>query len=109
MVPLRSMTFAVSRRSALEARAFRVKFPVGNEILHCHRIVAGTQAVLLVELMRLCYLGHIELDTEPRLLRHLDEAPFDLQRLFREALPVLPDPVRVDRGHASGGSGADVS
>ena len=58
--------------------------------------------------MRLLDLGHVELDAEAGLLRHLDEAAFDLQRLFRQALAVLPDPVRVDRRDAAGRRRADV-
>ena len=36
------------------------------------------------------------------------QAALDLQRLLRQALAVLPDPVRVDRGDAPGRGGADV-
>ena len=36
------------------------------------------------------------------------QAADDLQRLLRQALAVLPDPVRVDRGDAARRGGADV-
>ena len=57
--------------------------------------------------MRFLDLGPIELDAQPRRLGHLDAPTDDLQRLLREALAVLPDPVRIDRRHAArrGGKG----
>src|SRR4051794_3186993 len=53
--------------SAVERRALRVEGPVGVQVLHRRRVVARTEAVLQVELVRLLDLDHVELDAEARL------------------------------------------
>src|SRR6185369_2086951 len=83
---------------ALKCRALRVEFPAGYQVLHGHRVVSRPQAVLLVKLVGFLDLGHVELDAQAGLLGYLDHAADDLQRVAREPLAVLPDPVGVDRG-----------
>ena len=53
--------------------------------------------------------GHVEIDTEARPIRQANRAGFDAQRLLREPLAVLPDPVRVDGGDAARRRGGYVS
>src|SRR5450756_1548553 len=94
--------------SAVERGALGVKFPSGNQVLHGGCVVARSKAVLLVEPVRLFHLCHVELDAEAGCLRHLYHAALDAQRLLRQALAVLPDPVGVDRRHAARRGGAHV-
>src|SRR5690349_20409403 len=63
--------------STVERRALRVELPPGNQVLHGHRVVARAQAVLLVQLVRLLHFGHVELDAQAGLLRHVDHAAHD--------------------------------
>src|SRR5678815_5014782 len=93
--------------SPVERGPLGVEGPAGNQVLHRRRVVAGAEAVLEVEPVRLLDLGHVELDAEARTLRNLDESAPDLQRLGRQPLAVLPDPMRVDRRHPPGRRGAD--
>src|SRR5689334_16607149 len=84
--------------SADEAGALRVEGPVLDEVLHRDGVVAGAEAVLEVELVRRGQPVAVERHAEPGPGRHLDRAVDDLERLLGEALAVLPDPVRVERG-----------
>src|SRR5688572_2152026 len=85
-----------SPSGAYEARLLRVEGPAWDQVLHGDGVVAGTEALRLVERVRLLDLGHVGLDAEPRTVRHAHEPAGDAERLLREALAVLPDPVRVD-------------
>src|SRR5438105_2916859 len=100
MSSMRGRLRAASRGgfSAVERGALRIECPAWNQVLHRHRVIARAQAVLQVEMVRSFDLDHVELDTEAGLLGHRHETPLDLQRLLGQALPVLPDPMRVDRG-----------
>ncbi|SIK86802.1 Uncharacterised protein [Mycobacteroides abscessus subsp. abscessus] len=64
--------------------------------------------MLFVELMRAFNRFHVELDTQSRRFRQIDIAANDLQRIAGELLPVLPDPVRVERSDAARRSGAHM-
>src|SRR6478736_8411217 len=87
-------------RLADHARPLRIELPAWNEELHGLSVVARAQPLTEVELVGLVDFVHVELDAQSRPLRDLDMAALDLQRRSRQALPVLPDPVGVDRGHA---------
>src|SRR4051812_12799209 len=75
-----------------------VELPAGDQVLHRDCVIAPSQSHAFVHLMRRLDLLHVDLDAEARLLRHLHHAADDLQRLLRQPLAVLPDPVRVDCG-----------
>src|SRR5438067_2353329 len=60
----------VGLRSANEARALRVERPAGNQVLHRGRIVTRAESHAAVERVRPLHLHHVELDTEPRTVRH---------------------------------------
>ena len=62
----------------------------------------------LVELVGLLHFGHVEFDAQARLLRHLRPGRRRSGTAPRQALAVLPDPVRVDRGHAARRRGGDM-
>ena len=61
-----------------------------------------------VELVGFFHLGHVEFHTQAGLLGHLHVAAFNAQRLFGQALTVLPDPVGVDGGDLAWRGGADM-
>lgn len=73
-----------SAGSAVQRGALGVELPTRNQILHGHGVVARTQAVPLVKLVRLLDLSHVEFNTEAGFFRHLHMAVDDLQRLFRQ-------------------------
>jgi hypothetical protein len=58
------------------------------------------QPVLAIQRVRPFDLRHVELDAEPRPGRQPDDAAVDAQRILRQALPVLPDPVRDEMANA---------
>ena len=77
-------------------RHFGVEGPAWNEVLHGHGVVACTQAMLQVKLMRRFYSVHVELDTQARCRRDINHAAFDLQWFLREVLTILPNPMGID-------------
>src|SRR5436190_11045505 len=90
-----SLRHSVRRRFSLmsglssdERGALGIEGPSGQKVLHRDAVVACAQAVLAVQAMRLVDLGHVQLDAEARLLRHVDESAADLQRLLRQPLSV---------------------
>src|SRR3954453_3749675 len=87
--------------SIAQARSLRIELPSWHEELHLRGVVARPEAVLLVEPMRFLDLGQVDLDAEPRTIRHHHRPARDPERLLRQPLPVLPDPVRVDGGDPS--------
>jgi hypothetical protein len=89
---------AALARSAHETRLLVVERPAGNKVLHRDCVVAGAQTVRFVERVRALDLLKIDLDPEPGPLRQRDHAAADRERLLGQALAVLPNPVRVDRG-----------
>src|SRR3569833_439972 len=96
-----------SDTSAHEARALVVKGPAGDLVLHRGGVVTRAEPVRLVQRMRLRDGVAIDLDPKARPAGNRDLAASDLQRLFRQCLAVLPDPMGVDRGNLAGSSGAD--
>src|SRR3954454_14012051 len=66
--------------SAHQAGALVVEGPAGDQGLHRLRVVAGAEAVALVERMRRLDLGPVDLDAEAGALRSRHEAAPDLQR-----------------------------
>src|SRR5947209_18225097 len=94
--------------SAHEARALVVKGPAGDQVLHRSGVVTRAEPVGLVQRMRLLDGVAVDLDPKARPVGNGDLAAFDLERLFRQCLAVLPDPVGVDRGDLAGSSGADM-
>lgn len=86
-------------RLSYHARAFIVEFPVRYQILHGHRIVAGPQAMFLIQFVGFHHLIHIQLNAQTRCGWHLHHASFDLKRLSGQTLiSFLPDPVGINSG-----------
>src|SRR5689334_15515578 len=85
-----------------------MKRPAANQTLHAGGVIARAGGQTFVERMRSLDLIEIDLDTEPGPPRHLHPATFDLQRIAREPLPVLPDPMCVDRSDATGSRRSDM-
>ena len=79
-----------------------IKFPIGDQVLHRHGVVAPTQAISAVELMGMFELGWIDFYSQTRSLRHVQSPVADSKWVSRESLALLPDPMRVNRGHFSG-------
>src|SRR5450830_1520185 len=79
-----------------EAGFFIVELPARNQVLHGDGVVPRTESLGLVQRVGGHDLLHVDLDAEARRRWHVDHAADDLERIAREALPVLPDPVRVD-------------
>ena len=79
-------------------------------IRYCIAIASSRapQAVLQVQAVGALHFVHVQLYPQTGLLGQVNETIPDLERLLRQALAVLPDAVRVDRGHAARGSGAHV-
>lgn len=75
---------------------FGVEGPARYQILHGHGIVARAQAVLQIKLMCRFHCVHVQLDAQTWCRGDIDHAALDLQRLFREVLPILPNPMRVN-------------
>src|SRR5450759_4395858 len=65
--------------------------------------------MLTIQQVRLLDLVEVERYSKTRRLGHPDHAPGDHERLARESLTVLPDPVRVDRCNLTGRRGGRVS
>src|ERR1035441_4585316 len=91
-----------------QAGALVVERPAWNEKLHGRCVVARRCFNPCVELICTFHLRHVNLDAESWFVRRRDLAVHDSQGLFGEALAVLPDPVRVDRGDRSRGCRGDV-
>src|SRR5688572_26724758 len=91
-IPYRTCPVFIWFLSPVERGALRIEGPVRDQVLHGHGVVARAQALREVELMRLFNLELVEVDAEPRPLRHLDGPALDAERLPGQALPVLPDP-----------------
>ena len=75
-----------------------VEGPVVDQELHGNGIVAIVQTLFEVKLMRALERIDVELDAESWLLRNLDLAILDLERIFGELLAFLPNPVGVNGG-----------
>src|SRR6516164_3266682 len=84
--------------SAHQTGALVIEPPAGDQVLHCVGVITGAQSVLLVKAMRRLDLGHVDLHPETGPIGNGNHAAHNLQRLLRQALSVLPDPVRIDRG-----------
>lgn len=52
-------------RLSYHARAFIVECPVGDQILHSHRVVTRAQTVFLIQLMGFHDLVHIQFNPSP--------------------------------------------
>ena len=81
---------------AHETRALVVEFPVGNQVLLGHAVIACTQPVLQVQRVSLAEFIHVEFDTQPGPRGNFYLAAHDLRGMAGEALTVLPDPVSID-------------
>ena len=64
-------------------------------MLHAQRVVARAQSVDQIKLMRLVYRVHVKVHTETGLLWQCNLAIHNFQRIFGQALAVLPNPVGV--------------
>src|SRR5579883_639512 len=91
-----------------EAGTLVVKGPAGDQELHGDGVVARAKPVLVVERIRRLDRAAIDLDAEPGTVRNGDLAALDLQRLARQRLAILPDPMGVDRGDLAGGGGTNI-
>src|SRR5262249_37602958 len=73
------------------------------------RVIPRTQAHAFIAVMCGFDLRHVYLDAKTWPLGDRDRTFDDLERVFSQALAVLPDPVRVDCRDFAGRSGSDVS
>src|SRR5207302_3579264 len=87
----------ISSESAHKAGTLIVELPARDQVLHGDRIVARPERFLLVHAVVLLELRHIDLDAQARFLRHRHLSPDDLERLERQLLALLPDPMCIDR------------
>src|SRR5579862_3497263 len=91
-----------------EAGTLVVKGPAGDQELHGDRVVARAESVPVVERIRRLDRAAIDLDAKSGTVRNGDLAALDLQRLARQRLAILPDPMGVDRGDLAGGGGTNM-
>ena len=92
---------ATARLIPDQRRPLAVEFPIRNQKLHRRGVVTRAIAEAFVALVRLLDLRHVDLDTEAGPLGNGDEPAHDPERLFRQTLAVLPDPMGVDCRDAS--------
>src|SRR5581483_4214464 len=91
-----------------EAGTLVVKGPAGDQELHGDRVVARAESVILIQRIGR-FDGHvIDLDAKPGTIGNRDLATLDLERLARQRLAILPDPMGVDRGDLARGGGTNM-
>ena len=78
------------------------------QILHRRRVVPATRRQRAIKGVGLFERPFVDFDAQPRPLRHPHFAAPDQGRLDGQRLPVLPDPMRVERGDGSRRRGADL-
>src|SRR5881394_1395219 len=95
-------------RSSYQTRTLRIEFPSRNQELHRCCIVATTQPHTLVKFVRVFDLRHVGLNAESRSIGNVDGAVHNLQRLFGQSLPVLPNPMCINSSNFSRCGGGNV-
>src|SRR5689334_21906076 len=86
-----------------QAGPLRVEGPAVDVVPHADAVVAGIQTVLQVQLVRLLQRLAVQFDAQAGRRGNFDGAALDLHRVPGQALAVLTNPVRVQRGDLTGG------
>src|SRR5699024_4895133 len=81
--------------STHQSRTFGIERPTIDEVLHRQRVVSAAQPMFEIQLVRFCEPAAVEFNSQASTLRHLDLAVCDHERIARQALPILPDPMRI--------------
>jgi hypothetical protein len=89
-------------------RPLGVKCPVRNQKLHGDGIITRAEPHLVVALVSQFDLCHINFYTQAGLIRNADETFNNFERLFGQALALLPNPMSVNRGDLARRGGGNV-
>ena len=91
-----------------QARALRIEFPARNQELHRRGIISRAERHFFITLVGLFDFFHVHFDSKARRCGDGDGSVDNFQRLFRQALAVLPNPVRINSGNFSRRGGGDM-